>query len=104
MNNHRDSSCDSTSDGEPIFEAVNAALLAWDPVGIGFVDDHEYDLEARLILALLPEANSVIDVQRIVHSVFCHQFNEHSAGPIEDYAHLADRIWTDWQARNSGVP
>jgi hypothetical protein len=97
MNTPVDSAFEPSPDGEAIFEAVNAALLAWDPVHIGFVDDHEYDLEARLILRLLPQATSAVDVQRIVHAVFCRQFNQHTADSIEDYVHVADRIWAEWR-------
>jgi hypothetical protein len=77
---------------------VSRLLREADPIGliaIGAPDD-EYDPEVSTILPRLCDANSAVDVRRIVHEEFVQWFGTDIAGPITDYADVAERIWETW--------
>ena len=81
-----------------IYSDVSRLLREADPIGLiamGAPDD-EYDPEVSTILPRLREANSAVDVQRIVHEEFGWWFGADIAGPITGYADVAVRIWWPW--------
>ena len=81
-----------------LYSHVSRLLREADPIGliaIGAPDD-EYDPEVSTILPRLRAANAAVDVQRIVHEEFVHWFGADIAGPIADYADVAERIWGTW--------
>src|SRR5882672_1942807 len=81
-----------------VYLAVSRLLREADPIGLiamGAPDD-EYDPEVSTILPRLREANAAVDVQRIVHEEFVRWFDADIAGPITDYADVAERIWGTW--------
>jgi hypothetical protein len=81
-----------------LYSDVSRLLREADPIGliaIGAPDD-EYDPEVSTILPRLRETNTVVDVQRIVHEEFVRWFGADIAGPLTDYADVAERIWGTW--------
>jgi hypothetical protein len=81
-----------------IYSDVSRLLREADPIGLiamGAPDD-EYDPEVSTILPRLREANSAVDVQRIVHEEFGRWFGADIAGPITGYADVAVRMWGTW--------
>ena len=81
-----------------LYADVSHLLREADPLGliaIGAPDD-EYDPEVSTILPRLREANTAVDVQRIVHEEFVRWFGADIAGPITDYADIAERMWGTW--------
>jgi hypothetical protein len=81
-----------------LYSNVSRLLREADPIGLiamGAPDD-EYDPEVSTILPRLREANTAVDVQRIVHEEFVRWFGADIAGPITDYADIAERMWGTW--------
>lgn len=79
-----------------IFDTVTAIFFEEDPIGLGFGENaDEYDLETGAILTRM-SAQSVADVQSIVHEEFVRQFGSDHAGPPEKYAMASARIWEAW--------
>ena len=81
-----------------LYSNVSRLLREADPIGLiamGAPDD-EYDPEVSTILPRLREANAAVDVQRIVHEEFVRWFGTDIAGPITDYADIAERMWGTW--------
>ena len=81
-----------------LYSEVSRLLREADPIGLitmGAPDD-EYDPEVSTILPRLREANAAVDVQRIVYEEFGRWFGADIAGPLTDYANVAERIWGTW--------
>ena len=81
-----------------LYSEVSRLLREDDPIGLitmGAPDD-EYDPEVSTILPRLREANAPVDVQRIVYEEFGRWFGADIAGPLTDYANVAEKIWGTW--------
>jgi hypothetical protein len=67
-----------------LFDNVTALLFQNDPMDINFGDNtDEYEPETGTILPRLADAETVDDVQTIVHEEFCRWFDEVEAGSRE---------------------
>lgn len=64
------------------FTAVMRMLSRLDLIGIAFVDDEEYDLEAADVLVNLPHCASAADVRQLIFEVFSHWFSDDLAKPV----------------------
>lgn len=81
-----------------LYSDVSRLLREADPIRlitIGAPDD-EYDPEVSTILPRLHEANSPVDVQRIVYEEFVRWFDANIAGSISGYADVSGKIWEAW--------
>lgn len=73
---------------------VEALLFRHDPIGLDFGGNtDEYRGEAESITILLPDAADESDAQRMIHDVFVRWFDPEMAGPIENYAKIAQEVW-----------
>lgn len=79
---------------EDLVARVEVILYAADPIGISAdVNRDEYRPEAQAVVARLPGARSVVDVELIVHQEFVHLFDRQLAGPRQRYRGVAAEIW-----------
>jgi len=86
-----------TASRRDLVEAISAVLFAADPIGINFVTNtDEYDAEAETIVIALPRTSGPKDVRALTHEAFAHWFGAATAGPIEGYDDIAERIWSLW--------
>ena len=75
---------------------LEALLFEEDPIGISFGDNQdEYDPEVGTILPRLGSCRSLQEIQEIVHSEFCRWFGADTAGPIDRYGRIAQRMLTE---------
>jgi len=82
---------------EQFVAELEALLFQHDPIRLNFEDNtDEYRGEAERITLRLPYAQSVDDVQRIVHEVFVHCFDPQMAGPESRYSDIAEAVWHAW--------
>ena len=73
---------------------IEVILYAADPIRIAAgVNRDEYRPEAQAIVARLPSARSVDEVELIVHQEFVRLFDRELAGPLERYRGVAATIW-----------
>ena len=73
---------------------IEVILYAADPIRIAAgVNRDEYRPEAQAIVARLPSARSVDEVELIVHQEFVRLFDRELAGPRERYRGVAATIW-----------
>lgn len=83
----------------PLFDGVAATLFKADPMGINFeTNPDEYEPEVGTILPRLSQANTVQEVEGIVHEEFSRWFGPEEAGPREKYRSIAKKIWEAWCA------
>lgn len=81
-----------------LFEALSKLLFQADPMSISCeTNTDEYEPEVGTIIPRLKQAQSEADVRQIIHEEFCTWFGSKTAGPIENYADIASKIWTEWQ-------
>jgi hypothetical protein len=87
-----------------LFDEITRVLFEEDFMGISCGDNFdEYDLEAATIIPRLHTANSVKDVQRIVHEEFQHWFGKGYVGKLKCYKQVSLKIWKlwcEWQLEN----
>ncbi len=85
-----------------LYYCISAILFENDLQGINFgSNDDEYEPEVGTILPRLKEAQSITDVQRIVHEEFGVWFGE--PGDIENYKVVAQEIWAAWSSFKNGM-
>ena len=83
----------------PTVADLEALLYRHDPVGLraaGAPSD-EYRPEAETVFARLPEAETVADVQQILHSEFVEWFTADTAGDASRYEPAAVEVWAALQ-------
>jgi hypothetical protein len=80
---------------------VTDALNRADPIGLIAMScpDDEYSPEVGTILPRLKEADSVLDLQRIIHEEFTHWLGPENAGPRANFAEAAQLIWAIMQTK-----
>lgn len=84
-------------DSGDLISRVAEVLFVADPIGINLESNvDEYRPEAEAIVSRLPEAASQSELQRVVHEEFVRWFTIETAGPIERYRSVAERIWKLW--------
>jgi hypothetical protein len=78
---------------------VTDVLNRADPIGLiaASCPDDEYSPEVGTILPRLKEADSVLDLQRIIHEEFTRWFGPDNAGPLANFAEAAQFIWATMQ-------
>jgi len=82
-------------EADEALESLVRALGDWDQADIMhdiYGDPREYEGEARKILALAKDAQSVDDLTEKIWRLFQRQFDEQSAGPREAYEWVARRV------------
>jgi hypothetical protein len=83
---------------EPMVLQIAAILFEADPMGINLgTNTDEYDIEAKSIVARLPEVGSEAEAERVVQEVFIKWFGEDAYGRSDRYKAVADEIWAAWQ-------
>ena len=76
------------------YDRLTALLFEADPAGINFeTNTDEYEPEAETILPRLGECHGPGEVQRLVHEEMTRWFGGATAGPIERFEGLAERVW-----------
>jgi hypothetical protein len=82
-----------------LFEACTAAFFQVDPAGVNYdVNPDEYEAEVGTVLARMPAARSLPDVERIVREELTDWFGE-GVFIDERVAPLANELWALWRAR-----
>ena len=78
------------------YNRLSSLLFEEDPVGINFEHNaDEYEPEAGTILPRLRSCGSVADVREVVHSEFLRWFDAETAGPVDRYQSIAERVWLE---------
>jgi len=86
-----------------LFERVSKIFFEEDPVGLNFGDNaDEYDTEASTILPRLRYCRSSADTRTVIHEEFCRWFDAPTAGSIEKYTRVSERVWDIWKQRGIG--
>ena len=87
-----------TASTRDLVEAISAVLFEADPIGINFeTNKDEYDAEAESIVIALPSMSGPDDVRAMAHEVFVQWFGTETAGSVERYGVIAERVWTLWR-------
>lgn len=87
-----------------LFSKVAALIFQLDPMGINYeTNTDEYDPEVATILPRLETANSVHDVELIVHEEFGRWFGVEEADALEDLRLVAEKIWEVWCGFDRGL-
>jgi len=87
-----------------IYKLVKRAIDQADPIHlleIGAPQD-EYESEIREITSRVGECASAEETQTLVHNIFVKWFDEHIAGPKENYRAPAEAIWAGLQSLVKG--
>ena len=78
------------------YDTVLAILFEADPIEINFGNNtDEYGPEVDTILPRLRECHSVDDLQKVIHEEFVRWFDAETAGPLDRYQPIAQRIWPE---------
>lgn len=83
-----------------LYDTVSEILYQHDPIGINFVFNiDEYEPEVGTILPRLKEANSPIELRKIVHEEFVRWFSSDLAGDEGDFTEITEEIWDAYQMK-----
>lgn len=80
---------------ELIVEAIRELFIDDDPQGliqVGAPDD-EYDTEIAMVVELAPGIRTIDELQAVLLGVFQRGFGTESAGTLETYGPLANKLW-----------
>ncbi len=88
-----------------LYDRLVALLFESDPIDInyGFNTD-EYEPEVGTILPRLKYAETVQDVETIIHEEFCRWFDAEDVGPRNRYQAIATEVWREWCDFNQPQP
>ena len=71
-------------------------------IGMG-APEEEYEAEVSLVVSRMKSCESVESLQTMIHEIFVGRFDESSAGTVDRYKSVAERIWalndTVWVGR-----